>query len=112
MVTSQYTGGSDAQKLMTAIAGGDPPDVIMQDRFTIGEWAARGAFLSLNKLIAASQRAETDGRSPAIDPQEFYSACWMEAVYDGERSVLLNMDTGLCSQRWDFKVLWPCLLAA
>src|SRR5262245_53067598 len=33
-----------AQKLMTSIVGNTPPDVVRQDRFTIGDWASRDTF--------------------------------------------------------------------
>ena len=36
---------------MCSIAGGDPPDLIWFDRFAVGEWAARDAFLPLDDLI-------------------------------------------------------------
>ena len=36
----------DQQKLMTAIASKTPPDLIWQDRFTMGSWANRGAFIT------------------------------------------------------------------
>ena len=65
--------GTDPQKLMTAIAGGTPPNLIWQDRFTISGWATRGAFRSLNDLI------ERD----LIKKEDFYTACWDEAVYQG-----------------------------
>ena len=74
------TEGQDAQKLMTAVVGGSPPDVIMQDRFTIGEWASRGTFLNLDELIAQSQ---ADGRPEPIVPGDFYPVAWREAVYEG-----------------------------
>jgi multiple sugar transport system permease protein len=89
LVTSAYQGGLDARKLMTAIAGGDPPDLIMQDRFTVGEWAARDAFYDLDDFIAQSQRnqesggPENPGAPDGIFPEEFYDACWNETVYEG-----------------------------
>ena len=43
-VARDLTG--DAQRLMSAIAGGVPPDVVFFDRFAIGEWASRGAKCS------------------------------------------------------------------
>src|SRR3954469_1122128 len=73
IVTSIYKEGSDSQKLMTAIAGGEPPDIVLQDRFSVGEWAARDAFLQLDSRIAGS----------SIDPKKFYDACWQEASYQG-----------------------------
>ena len=52
---SIYLGLLDAQRLMTAIAGGAPPDLLVVNRFSIGGWAQRKAFLPLNKFIAASR---------------------------------------------------------
>ena len=73
-VLSMGAGGMNPQKLMTSIAGRVPPDVVRQDRFTIGDWAARGAFRCLDDLI------ERDG----IKAADFYPACWSEAVYRGK----------------------------
>jgi multiple sugar transport system permease protein len=39
-------GDMNPQKLMTSIVGGVPPDVIAQDRFTVGDWASRDTFLA------------------------------------------------------------------
>jgi len=67
-------GGStdvDPQKLLTAVAAGEPPDLILQDRFTISGWAARGAFRPLNDFV------ERDG----VNTEDFYPACWNEAIY-------------------------------
>ena len=74
VTSSFYQGGMDAQKLLTAIAGGDPPQVVIQDRFTIGEWASRDALLPLGELVARSD----------IDPADFYPSAWNEASYRGE----------------------------
>lgn len=74
VITANYFEGDDAQKLLTAIAGNEPPDVVMQDRFSVGEWAARGALHPLSDYVSKS----------TIDPKSFYSACWSEAVYQGQ----------------------------
>lgn len=58
IVLSMYRQGNDAQKLMTAVVGGAPPDVVTQDRFSIGEWASRGALLRLDDLIERTRAAE------------------------------------------------------
>ena len=39
---SMGAGSMNPQKLMTAIVGRTPPDLIYQDRFTIGDWAKIG----------------------------------------------------------------------
>ena len=73
---SMGAGNMNPQKLMTSIVGGVPPDVIAQDRFTIGDWASRETFLPLDDLI------EKDKNSPdAIKQSDFYPASWNEARY-------------------------------
>ena len=77
-VLSMGAGQMNPQKLMTAIVGRVPPDVIHQDRFTIGDWASRDTFGSLDDLIARDQN-QPDG----IRESDYYHACWAEAVYKG-----------------------------
>ena len=55
VTTSGSSGGMDPQKLMCGIAGGAPPDLIKQDRFSVGEWAVRDAFVRLEGYVAGSQ---------------------------------------------------------
>jgi multiple sugar transport system permease protein len=84
------SGGNrmDDQKLMCAVAGGAPPDVICQDRFAVGGWAARSAFLPLDAFIARD-RDRPDG----IRPEDFYPACWNEAVFQGKvYAIPMNTD--------------------
>ena len=76
---SMGAGELNPQKLMTAIVGRVPPDVIIQDRFTIGDWASRDTFIPLDILIHRDM-GEPDG----IRPDEFYKACWAEAIYKGK----------------------------
>jgi len=78
-VLSMGAGAMNPQKLLTAIIGKAPPDMLLQDRFTIGDWASRGAFMPLDELIAKDSAAP-DG----IRKTEFYPACWNEAVYHGK----------------------------
>lgn len=73
VMLSMGAGQMNPQKLMTSIAGEVPPDVIRQDRFTIGDWASRDAFMPLDDLI----------RRDGIRPEDFYPACWQEACYRG-----------------------------
>ncbi|NIA13674.1 MAG: extracellular solute-binding protein [Nitrospiraceae bacterium] len=73
----------DPQRLMTAVAGGDPPDLVWFDRFAVGEWAARGAFMSLQSFLERDLREHPDDPL-TIDPKRFYHPCWAEANYQGE----------------------------
>lgn len=72
-------GQMDPQKLMTSIVGDVAPDVIHQDRFTIADWASRGAFYPLGDLI---ERDKADPLCPT--PDKFYAAPWAEATYEGK----------------------------
>lgn len=84
VITSPYFEGDDVQRFITAIAGGEPPDVVMQDRFSIGEWAARGALLSLQGPIERSMQRQRNGGPQGIDRDDFYPSCWAETVYNGQ----------------------------
>lgn len=71
-------GRMDPQKLMTSIVGDVAPDVIHQDRFTISDWASRGAFRSMDDLI---ERDKMDPLSPK--KEQYYEATWLEGSYNG-----------------------------
>lgn len=82
---SMGAGQMNPQKLMTSIVGKKPPDVINQDRFTIGDWASRGTFKPLNGLI------ERDKNKPyGIRPEDYYEPCWNEAKYNGKVFAIPN----------------------
>jgi multiple sugar transport system permease protein len=60
-VVCAYSSGSmgpGQQKLMTAVAGGDPPDVLVFDRFCVGEWVTRGTLRPQDDLVAGSAGLE------------------------------------------------------
>ena len=75
-VLSMGAGGMNPQKLMTAIVGNVPPDVIHQDRFTIGDWAARDTFRSLDDFVARDR-----DKPRGVREEDYYAACWKEANY-------------------------------
>jgi len=72
MVYTESSEGAD-QKLLTAVAGGNPPDVALFDRFKIGSWAAQDSLTDLTDM------AETDG----ITKDLYYGYAWEEANYEG-----------------------------
>lgn len=79
-ILSMGAGRMDPQKLMTSIVGNVAPDVINQDRFTIADWASRGAFRPLDDLIARDK-----GKDPLTPtPEQYYPAPWNEATYEGK----------------------------
>lgn len=75
-VSSMGAGSMNPQKLMTAIVGNVPPDVIWQDRFTIGDWASRDTFLPLDTYYQRDRHLKE-----SVHEEEFYPACWREANY-------------------------------
>src|SRR5215207_8170745 len=67
----------DAQRLMCAVAGEVPPDVVFFDRFAIGEWAARGALTDLRPLLDKQDR-----RDPYyVNLADYYEYAVAEASY-------------------------------
>lgn len=82
----------DQQKLLTAYASKQLPDILWMDRFTISSWAARGVLQPLDDLIAAA----------GIDTSKFYPAALDEVTYDGKiyglpgfidvRALYVNLD--------------------
>lgn len=80
-VLSMGAGEMNPQKLMTAIVGRVPPDVIYQDRFSVSDWAHRGAFEELDPFIARDK-----DRDPSTPTREkYYAAAWDEAAYEGKQ---------------------------
>ena len=61
IITGFHTGvtGTGQQKLLTAIAGGSPPDVLIFDRFSVGEWAVRRALRPMDDLLTDALANET-----------------------------------------------------
>jgi len=71
--------GQDLQKLLCAYVGDDPPDVILRESRFLGNLAARGIVMPLDRLI------ERDRDEPGgIRPEEYYPGCWEEMVYEGK----------------------------
>ncbi|MDO8588833.1 MAG: extracellular solute-binding protein [Armatimonadota bacterium] len=80
-------GQMSPQKLMTAIVGKVPPNIVNQDRFTIGDWASRDTFRPLNDLM---ERDLKRNDRYAIREKDYYEACWKEAQYGGNTFAIPN----------------------
>lgn len=78
--TAAYDQTADPTRFLISVAGGEPPDVIIFDRYAIAEWSARSAFLALDDYIAADERNNVRDR---VRPEDFYKSCWDEAMYQG-----------------------------
>ena len=74
---------TDAQRLLCAVAGGVPPDLVFFDRFAIGEWAGRQALTDLAPYVAEQKATDRD----RIDLGEYYPWSIREASYRPPGSV-------------------------
>ncbi|MDR9854034.1 ABC transporter substrate-binding protein [Paenibacillus sp. VCA1] len=81
LVYTESSEGSD-QKLLTAVAGGNPPDVALLDRFKVGTWAAQGSLTDLSSMAEAS----------GIRKELYYPFAWDESSYKG-KLYAIPMDT-------------------
>src|SRR5438128_6036705 len=70
---------ADPTRFVVSVAGGMPPDLILFDRYAVSEWGARGAFTKLDAFVA---RESTNPARDAIRPENFYTSCWDEVVYE------------------------------
>jgi multiple sugar transport system substrate-binding protein len=66
-------GAFDEQQFLSAVAAGDPPDVVNMDRTLIGGYAARGALLPLTDCL----------RREDIDLEKYQPSAIEEATLDG-----------------------------
>ncbi|MET0954551.1 MAG: ABC transporter substrate-binding protein [Cryobacterium sp.] len=63
---SLVEGDLDIQQFLSAVAAGDPPELVYADRAQIGSFAARGAIIPLDDCIAGEDIDVTQYRAPAI----------------------------------------------
>ncbi|MCL4544357.1 MAG: ABC transporter substrate-binding protein [Chloroflexi bacterium] len=68
------SGSQENEKLITAIAGGKPPDVAQFDRFIVGSFAFRGALNDLSSMAAQAK----------ITQDQYLPFAWDEASLDGK----------------------------
>jgi ABC-type sugar transport system permease subunit/ABC-type glycerol-3-phosphate transport system substrate-binding protein len=79
-VLGMGAGSMSAQKLLTSIVGDVAPDIVLQDRFTVSDWASKAAFLPLDDFIKRDL-----GKDPNCPNQaDYYPAVWKEATFGGK----------------------------
>ena len=67
-------GAFDEQQFLSAVAAGDPPDLVYAERRKLGGYAARGAVQSLDACV----------REHGVDLGRFREAALRQVTYDGE----------------------------
>jgi len=81
-------GSQSDEKLLTAVAGGNPPALHYADRFTVPQFAQQGFFSDITDL------AQTAG----VKGEDYYPFAWAEATYK-DKIYALPFDT-------DTRALW------
>jgi multiple sugar transport system permease protein len=74
-VSPDVTG--DGQRLLCSVAGGVPPDLVVFDRFAIGEWAGRAALTDLTPYLQHQAPDDPD----RINLDDYYPFALEEARY-------------------------------
>ncbi|MCK6211194.1 ABC transporter substrate-binding protein [Georgenia sp. EYE_87] len=64
-------GDLDIQQFLSAVASGEPPELIYANRDQIGTFASRGAIIPLTRCIAGEGIVTEDFREPALDQVTF-----------------------------------------
>src|SRR4051794_38871633 len=85
---AQDQGTQANQKLLTAIAGGNPPDIYKFDRFIVSQFAAQDFLTDLTDLA----------NKAGVKQEDYYPFAWEEANYNG-KLYALPYDT-------DTRALW------
>jgi multiple sugar transport system substrate-binding protein len=84
----QTQGSQSSEKLLTAVAGGNPPALYNADRFTVPQFAYQGFFTNINDFAEAS----------GVTSDQYFDFAWDETVYKGD-IYALSVDT-------DARALW------
>jgi multiple sugar transport system substrate-binding protein len=69
-----FKWGEMMPKLLTATAGGTSPNLIIQDRFRMAGWAARGGCTALDDYVAQYK----------INKDDYIPATWAECIWQGK----------------------------
>lgn len=85
---AQTQGSQADEKLLTAVAGGNPPPLYYADRFTVPQFAYQGFFTDITDF------AESAG----VTKDQYYDFAWEETIYK-DRIYALSFDT-------DTRALW------
>ena len=85
---AQTQGSQADEKLLTAVAGGNPPALHYADRFTVPQFAQQGFFTEITDFADSAGVQESD----------YYPFAWAETVYKGG-IYALSFDT-------DTRALW------
>jgi multiple sugar transport system substrate-binding protein len=85
-------GDLDIQQFLSAVAAGDPPDVVYADRGQIGTFASRGAVVPLDDCIDGEKVDTSVFRKPAMDQVTFDGSVYGIPEFNVVQIVQANSD--------------------
>jgi multiple sugar transport system substrate-binding protein len=83
-------GDLDIQQFLSAVAAGDPPEIVYADRSQIGSFAARGAIIPLDTCIAGEKIDTGQFRKPAIDQVTFNGSVYGIPEFNSVQLTMAN----------------------
>jgi multiple sugar transport system substrate-binding protein len=84
----QVPAGRHRDKLITQIAGGNPPDAVFMDSGGVEDFASREALVNLDGYIAGSETVSEEDYVPAFANSANYKDSLYALPYDGETTGL------------------------
>jgi ABC-type glycerol-3-phosphate transport system substrate-binding protein len=84
----QVPAGRARDKLITQVAGGNPPDVVYMDSGSVEDFASRGALLNLDAYIAGSDVVAPEDYVEGFRNAADYEGSMFGLPYDGETTGL------------------------
>jgi multiple sugar transport system substrate-binding protein len=85
-------GDLDIQQFLSAVAAGDPPEIVYADRNQIGTFASRGAILPLDDCIKGEGIDTSAYREPALDEVTLDGAVYGIPEFNVVQIVQANAD--------------------
>ncbi len=85
-------GALDIQQFLTAVASGEPPDIIYTGRDQVGTFASRGALLPLDQCIAGEGIEIDNYRAAAINQVTFDDQIYGIPEFNSVQITMANSD--------------------
>lgn len=89
---SQVKGDLDIQQFLSAVAAGEPPDIVYANRDQIGTFASRGAIIPLDDCIDGGDIDLSVFREPALGQVTFDGSVYGIPEFNQVQIVMANTD--------------------
>lgn len=84
------TAGFDEQKFLSAVASGNPPDLVYMSRNFIGQYAKRGALIPLTSCIRTQRIPMSQFRQFAVRETTFNGVVYGIPEFNQSRTIIIN----------------------